>query len=211
MSWSANRSRREQCAKTMLTVIIPTHNSERALVPTLAMLVPGAMTGTVREVIVADAASTDGTAGVVDIAGCDIMVSTAPLAQRLKAAAAAARGTWLLFLRAGVVLDSAWVEEASRVIENAVARGTFASQAAVFRRAGDATEPLAGQMLALVAAAVRGPHPDQGLMLSREYYDRLGGHRATAADPEAELTRRIGRRRIVTLRSAAVGWRGTDS
>jgi len=26
----------------MLTVIIPTHNSERALVPTLAMLVPGA-------------------------------------------------------------------------------------------------------------------------------------------------------------------------
>ena len=35
----------------MLTVIIPTHNSERALVPTLTMLVPGALTGTVREVI----------------------------------------------------------------------------------------------------------------------------------------------------------------
>jgi glycosyltransferase involved in cell wall biosynthesis len=195
----------------MLTVIIPTHNSERALVPTLAMLVPGAMTGTVREVIVADAGSTDGTAGVVDIAGCDIMVSSAPLAQRLKAAAAAARGTWLLFLRAGVVLDAAWVEEVSRVIESAIARGTFASQAAVFRRAGDAAEPLTRQMLELVLAAVRGPHPDQGLMLSREYYDRVGGHRSETADPEAELMRRIGRRRIVTLRSAAVGWRRGDS
>src|SRR6266851_5781020 len=38
----------------MLSVIIPTKNSERALVPTLAVLVPGALTGTVRQVIIAD-------------------------------------------------------------------------------------------------------------------------------------------------------------
>ena len=103
----------------MLTVIIPTQNNERALVPTLAMLVPGAMTGTVNQVIVADAGSTDATARVVDIAGCEIMTSTAPLAARLRSAAAAARGTWLMFLRPGVALDAAWVEEATRVIENA--------------------------------------------------------------------------------------------
>ncbi|HYW60894.1 MAG TPA: glycosyltransferase [Xanthobacteraceae bacterium] len=195
----------------MLTVIIATHNSERALVPTLAMLVPGAMSGTVREVIVADGGSTDGTADVVDIAGCNIMVSTAPLAARLKAAATAARGSWLMFLRAGVVLDAAWVEEATRVIERAIARGTFASQAAVFRRAGDAAGSLAHQMFALIDGALRGPHPDQGLMLSRECYDRVGGHRNGAADPETELLRRIGRRRIVTLRSAAVAWHDRDS
>ena len=196
----------------MLTVIIPTHNSERALVPTLAMLVPGAMTGTVREVIVADAGSTDATAQVVDIAGCEIMVSGEPLAARLKSAAATARGTWLMFLRPGVVLDAAWVEEATRLIEGAVARGTADSQAVVFRRAvtPDEGESLLRQLIGLIAGAWRGPHPDQGLMLSRAAYDRLGGHRA-GADPESELLRRIGRRRIATLRSAAMGWRGRDN
>jgi hypothetical protein len=193
----------------MLTVIIPTHNSERALVPTLAMLVPGVMSGTVREVIVADAGSTDATAQVVDVAGCAIMVSPAPLAARLKAAAAAARGSWLMFLRPGVVLDAAWVEEATRLIEDAAMRGNADAQAAVFRRAAaPGAQSLPRQVLALVATALCGPHPDQGLMLSRAAYDRIGGHRGEAADPETEMLRRIGRRRIATMRSAAVGWPG---
>jgi glycosyltransferase involved in cell wall biosynthesis len=197
----------------MLTVIIPTQNHERALVPTLAMLVPGAMSGTVSQVIVADAGSTDATADVVDIAGCEIMTSTAPLAARLRSAAAAARGTWLMFLRPGVVLDAAWVEEATRVIEGAVAHQTVASHAAVFRRssAPDTAAPLWRQVIGLFSAALRGPHPDQGLMISRQCYERVGGHREGAADPEADLLRRLGRRRLVTLRSGAIGWRGNDS
>src|SRR3982074_3775562 len=104
----------------MLTVIIPTKNHERALVPTLAMLVPGAMSGTVSQVIVVDGGSTDATAQGADVAGCEIMTSTAPLAARLRSAAAAARGSWLMFLRPGVVLDAAWVEEATPGLENAV-------------------------------------------------------------------------------------------
>ncbi len=192
----------------MLTVIIPTHNSERALVATLAMLVPGVMSGTVREVIVADAGSTDATAQVVDVAGCAIIVSGAPLAARLKAAAAAARGSWLMFLRPGVVLDAAWVEEATRLIDDAAMHGDADAQAAVFRRAAaPGAESLPRQVLTLVAAALRGPHPEQGLMLSRAAYDRIGGHPVEATDPEAALLHRIGRRRIATLRSAAIGWR----
>jgi glycosyltransferase involved in cell wall biosynthesis len=192
----------------MLTVIIPTHNSERALVPTLAMLVPGALTGAVREVIVADDGSTDATADVVDIAGCDIVVSKAPLAARLKSAAVSARGTWLLFLRPGVVLDAAWLEEVTRVVENAVMRGTVDTHAAVFRRAPpDPAAPLMRQILGVIGAALRGPHPDQGLLISRQAYDRIGGHRVEAADPERDLIRRLGRRHVVTLRTAALGWR----
>jgi len=194
----------------MLTVIIPTHNSERALVATLAALVPGALAGTVREVIVADAGSTDATAEVVDVAGGAIMVSRAPLATRLKAAADAARGTWLLFLRPGVVLDAAWVDETARLIDGA-AMGE-ASHAAVFRRAApDADASPARQILAVLAAALRGPHPDQGLVISREAYARFGGHRENTADPETDLLRRLGRRRLVRLGSAATGIAMRDS
>ncbi|MEA2873185.1 MAG: hypothetical protein QOH67_3161, partial [Hyphomicrobiales bacterium] len=45
----------------MFSVIVATYDSERALVPTLAALVPGATAGIVREVIVADGGSRDET------------------------------------------------------------------------------------------------------------------------------------------------------
>src|SRR5438034_1001987 len=54
----------------MLSAIIATHESERTLVRTLAALVPGAATGLLAEVIVADAGSCDATAEVADIADC---------------------------------------------------------------------------------------------------------------------------------------------
>jgi hypothetical protein len=40
-------------------------------------------------------------------------------------------------------------------------------------------------------------------VVGNDLYRRLGGHSETAADPETDLIRRIGRRRIVTLSTAA--------
>lgn len=66
--------------------------------PTLAALVPGAATGLLAEVVIADANSSDATAEVADIAGCRFLASSEPLGARLKAAAATTRSPWLLFL-----------------------------------------------------------------------------------------------------------------
>ena len=63
----------------MLSVVIATKDSERALVRTLSALVPGASAGMVREVIVVDDQSRDDTREVADIAGCQVMASAAPL------------------------------------------------------------------------------------------------------------------------------------
>ena len=63
----------------MLSVIIPTHESERILVRTLACLVPGATAGLIREVILADGGSTDETAEVGDVAGCRFLPLPGPL------------------------------------------------------------------------------------------------------------------------------------
>jgi glycosyltransferase involved in cell wall biosynthesis len=190
----------------VISVIVGTENSERSLVPTLAALVQGAAAGAVREVIVADGGSRDATAEVADLAGCELTVSKEPLAGRLSAAAGRARAPWLLFLRPGVVLDATWVEETSRFIEHAELNGTSQTRAAVFRRAPAVldTRPLLLEALMMLKAALGGrPHPEQGLLIFKRLYDQLGGHRSGIFDPEADLLARLGRKRIVMLRSAA--------
>jgi hypothetical protein len=184
----------------MLTVIIPTQNSERALVPTLAALVPGATDGLISEVLVADAASGDETAAVADVAGCDFMVVEGSLARRLRAAAAASRAPWLMFLRPGTILDQTWTGEARRFVE----QDQPEPRAAVFRR-GASAQPALREALSLFIAALIGgrPSPEQGLLIAKPLYDALGGHQEDAADPEAELIRRIGRHRLATLSSSA--------
>jgi glycosyltransferase involved in cell wall biosynthesis len=190
----------------MLSVVIPTFDNERTLVPTLAMLVPAAMSGIVRDVIIADGGSTDATLEVADVAGCNVVASCAPLAQRLREAAATARAPWLMFLRPGTVLDTTWLDETVNFIEETERGG--AAAAAVFRKAVSrrASYPILIEALALIKLALLGrAGPDQGLVISARLYSEIGGHRDGAADPEADLLARLGRRRIVMLRSGARG------
>ncbi len=179
----------------MLSVIIPTRNSERALVPTLSALVPGATAGLVAEVLIADDGSQDETAAVADIAGCNFLSVNGSLAQRLKAAAATARMPWLMFLRPGIVLDTPWTGEVAHFLQ-----ATARPQGAVFRR-GTAKNGMREWLLRLRAS----PHPEQGLLIARQLYDAIGGHFDRAADPERDLLRRVGRRRLVKLTTQAFG------
>jgi glycosyltransferase involved in cell wall biosynthesis len=182
----------------MLSVIIPTRNSERALVPTLAALVPGAVAGLIAEVRIADGGSQDDTAAVADVAGCKFMTAEGPLAVRLKAAATAARMSWLMFLRPGTVLDASWTGEIARFLQE---NGRNV-QAAVFRR-GSADTGLR-ELLLRTGAALGAPHrPEQGLLIARQLYEAVGGHSERAFDPEADLIRRVGRRRIARLTTQA--------
>jgi glycosyltransferase involved in cell wall biosynthesis len=183
----------------MLSVIIPTLNSERLLVPTLAALVSGAIEGLISEVLLADGGSRDDTAAVADVTGCNLLRLEGSLGARLKAGAAAARARWFLFLRPGTVLDPPWIGEARRFIE--LTRSS--EQAAVFRRGAAARSPLREAFAQALLALGAPPHPDQGLLISHGFYDVLGGHRGSAADPEADLIRRIGRHRIARLAASA--------
>src|SRR5271169_4422831 len=183
----------------MLSVIIATLNSERALVRTLAPLVSGATSGLITEVLVADAGSSDDTAAVADVAGCNFLVVQGSLGKRLKAATLAARAPWLLFLRPGTILDAPWVGDARGFVERPA--GEFG--AAVFRRAAPPRSGL-GEALSHLAAALGGrPRPEQGLIVSQEFYARIGGHSEAAADPETDLLCRIARRRIALLSASA--------
>ena len=185
--------------QSMLSVIIATRDSERALVRTLAALVPGATAGLITEVLVADAGSQDDTAAVADVAGCAFLALDGPLGGRLKRAAAAARAPWLLFLKPGTVLDASWTGEARHFIEQCQPD----AHAAMFRRGAQGQPALREALSLLLAALVARPSPEQGLIISKQFYDRLGGHPEHAVDPEAEFIRRLGRRGAVTLSATA--------
>lgn len=172
----------------MLSVIIPTRDSERALVHTLAALVPGATAGVVREVLVADGGSQDETEQVADIAGCVFLSAGQSLGADLKTAADRARGEWLMFLRPGVVPGPSWIEDTAAFAQGEAQAAVFSPPAAGF----------AAWMHRLVALL---PSSAQGLIIRKRFYTELGGHEAGTADPERHLLRRIGRSRLTVLRT----------
>jgi hypothetical protein len=182
----------------MLSVIIPTRNSEHALVPTLAALVSGATAGLISEVLIADGGSQDDTSTVADVAGCEFLALEAPLGRRLRAAVERARAPWLMFIQPGTILYAPWTDDAIRFVEQPGPRST----AAVFRR-GSGPQTALREALSFLAAALRTARPEQGLMIAKSFYAELGGHSESAADPQADFFRRIGRRRLVTLAATA--------
>ena len=115
----------------MISVVIEAHNAEFKLVQTLASLVPAAAEGFIREVIVADAGSTDGTHTVADSVGCVIVDGGRA------AALVAARSDWVLLVAPGVRLDPDWSREAAAFLQR-VQRNGETGRAATFRHGLDA-------------------------------------------------------------------------
>ena len=188
----------------MISVVVPTNNSERLLPRCFDSLIAGAVRGVVREVIVSDAVSTDGTLVIVDAAGAHVVQARNNRSEQLTKAAAVAKSDWLLFLHPETALEAGWEVEAESFISQAVMERP---RAAVFRFAledfgGEArrAEVKANLRSALFAL----PYGDQGLLIPKRLYQKLGGYRALADMEDADLVRRIGRRRLVILRSRAI-------
>ncbi|MGQ0682281.1 glycosyl transferase [Bradyrhizobium sp.] len=184
----------------MLSVIIPTEGIEQPAVATLAALVPGAAAGVIREVLLVDRAGNGVIERVADVAGCRFLKFEGTRAAALAAGARQARSPWLMFLHAGAVLDSGWIEETSQFINGVANSGR--PRAAVFRYARSPyAERRLRDGLKAIARMVVGPSAEQGLLIAREHYDRLGGYRPDARRSEARLLRQLGRSSRTLLRS----------
>ena len=118
----------------MITAIIETKNDEVCLAQALAALVPAATEGIVREVVVIDHGSSDGTLLVADAAGCGILNAADFDGNERQQAAREARGDWLLFLSPSVSLAPAWQAETMAFIDRALIAGKAQDRSATFRR-----------------------------------------------------------------------------
>ena len=184
----------------MLSVIIPTEGVEQTAVATLAALVPGAAAGVIREVLLVDRVGNGVIERVADVAGCGFLRFDGSRAAAMAAGARASRSPWLMFLHAGAVLDSGWIDETSQFIQGVANSGR--PRAGVFRYA---RSPYANagfrDSLKSLARLVTGPSGEQGLLIARDHYEQLGGYRPDARRSEARLLRQLGRSARTTLRS----------
>jgi hypothetical protein len=187
----------------MLSVIIPTEGVEQPVVATLAALVPGAAAGVIKEVLLVDRTGDGVIARVADVAGCHYLAFTGSRAAALAAGARQARSPWLMFLHAGAVLDAGWIEETTQFIQTVSTSdrpraGIFHYARSPYTTAGwrDA--------LKFVGRALGRPSAEQGLLIARDHYERLGGYAPDARRPEAKLLRRLGRSSRTMLRSRIV-------
>ena len=100
-------------------------------------------------------------------------------------------------------LSPCWEAEAARFC----ADPANAERAGYFRLGLDDPAPQARRIERLAnwrAARLGLPYGDQGLLIAREFYLRLGGYRAIPLMEDVEFVRRIGRRRLVELEGRAV-------
>ncbi len=190
----------------MISVIIPTLDAQDRLTPTLAALVPAAVDGLVREVIVVDGGSTDQTGAIAEDAGATFLVRTGGRGYQLEAAARRAKFPWLLFLHDDTVLDAGWEREASSFM-HAVDSGSRPAAAAVFRfgleDVGIGPRVLE-RLVALRCRIFRLPYGDQGLLIPQGLYRETGGFNPLPVMEDVDFFRRLKRRRVTLLRARAL-------
>jgi glycosyltransferase involved in cell wall biosynthesis len=151
-------------------------------------------------VVVADAASPDGTAAIAASLGALVVQAEKGRGAQIAAGVAAARGPWLLLLHADTRLAPGWAEAARAATEDP-------ARAAHFRFALDDDSPPARRLERLVAWRCRVlalPYGDQGLLIHRDLLAAVGGVRPLPLMEDVDLVRRLGRARLRALPVAAV-------
>ncbi len=189
-------------AMSRLSIVIPTLNAAEDLRRGLPPLAEFGTVGLIRELILADGGSSDETAEIAEAAGAVLVKASRGRGQQLAAGAGAARGEWLLFLHADTSLRPGWDAAVRGFIDDPA----NARRAGYFRFALDDSRFAARRIEWLVdlrCQALGLPYGDQGLLISREFYNRLGGFKPIALMEDVELVRRIGRRRLVMLGATA--------
>ena len=177
-----------------ISIVIPTLDAEADLPHCLQALMEGLPAGLIRELIVSDGGSSDGTRRIAEAAGAVLVTGPASRGGQLRRGCAIARGRWLLVLHADTVLEPGW----ARVVADHIARP--GAGAACFRlgfRARGLMPAWVAGWANLRASRFGLPYGDQGLLVPVAAYRRAGGY------PDQPLMEDVALVRALTRTEAA--------
>lgn len=171
-----------------LSVIIPTLNAAAELPETSAALLSGATEGLIRELVISDGGSTDETRLIARELGARWVEGTPGRGGQIARGVGAASSPWLLILHADTHLSPGWTDAA-------IAHMNDVSDRAGYFRLRFRTEGIAPRLVA-VGANLRSrflglPYGDQGLLISRECLDQIGGVPDIPLMEDVALARRL--------------------
>lgn len=163
--------RRGKAVRAPISVVIPVLNAADTLPACVVALMEGVETGLIRELIVSDGGSCDDTRHIAEDIGA-IWVTGAPSrGGQLRRGCSVAQGEWILTLHADTVLEAGW--------STVVSAHLGYSQAGYFKLAFSSSG-FAAQFVAAWANLRSGlyglPYGDQGLLVPRVLYNRVGGY-----------------------------------
>ena len=188
-----------------LSVVIPTINEEERLALCLEALAPAAIDGFIKEVIIVDGGSSDETLKIADAFGARIFETKPGRGGQLKIGADNARGEWLLFLHGDTLLKDDWINEARDFVESSSAGAAVFSLR--FDKQGFFPKLVAaGAMLRTKLAS--SPYGDQGLLISKSTYEKIGGFNDIPLFEDVDFVRRLvkkqGGKALTVFQSQAV-------
>tara|TARA_Y100000588_G_scaffold387248_1_gene484588 strand:+ start:4267 stop:5016 length:750 start_codon:yes stop_codon:yes gene_type:complete len=187
-----------QTEPVKLSVIIPTFNAADTLPSTLKSLSSASKRGIALEIVIVDAHSQDDTERIAERAGAKFIKSDKGRGIQLATGVKSATGDWFLFLHADTILTSGW--DASFVVFTTLESNL--NRAAVFTFALSACDSKARFIEKVVRLRNNWlglPYGDQGLIIHRRFYSRLGGYKSWTIMEDIDLVRRIGMSRIALL------------
>ena len=151
-----------------ITVVIPTLNAAHFLPGCVAALIEGVQAGLIRELVVSDGGSTDGTLAIADEVGARIASGAPSRGGQLRRGCLEAAGDWLLIVHADTQLAPGWSDHAQTHIEHETAGYGWLR----FDKGGG----LVARWANLRSRVFGLPYGDQALLLPKTLYDAVGGY-----------------------------------
>lgn len=172
-----------------ISVIIPTLNATPQLRETMLSLMEGLDAGLVRELILTDGGSTDGVEKMADFVGAELILGAPGRGGQLKRGAEAAQGDWLLFLHADTWMPEGWAEDCVQHLAKSYDNALTYSLS--FRDAKGLGARLTAGWANRRSKWFDLPYGDQGLLISRELYDAVGGFKDQPLMEDVEMARAL--------------------
>ncbi len=182
-----------------LSVVIAARNEARDLPALLADLATAPEL--VREVLVVDGGSRDGTPRLAALAGARVLHDGSGRGGQLAAGVARSTGAWLLLLHGDVRLPPGW----ARALAGAISAGETNAWAFRLRICGgDPALRLVELAVELRSRWRQLPYGDQGLLLARRLHDAAGGIAPLPLMEDLEFVQRLRRQARIGLLAPAL-------